>query len=92
MYNLKQNYGDVLFRIAFYSDLSEEKYFELLKKAADFDSPEALYKLGTTENDFYKAKSYLKRCIEVVDDDLLEDVAKERYESFPDFLYVFRAL
>ena len=88
LFNLKQIYGNALFRIAFYSDLSEEKYIELLKKAADFDSPEALYKLGTTEKDFYKARSYLKRCIEVVNDDLLKDVAKERYESFPDFLYI----
>lgn len=88
LFNLKQIYGNALFRIAFYSDLSEEKYIELLKKAADFDSPEALYKLGTIENDFYKARSYLKRCIEVVNDDLLKDVAKERYESFPDFLYI----
>ena len=88
LYNLKQNYGDILFRIAFYSDLSEEKYLDLLKKAAELNSPEALYKLGTTENDFYKARSYLKRCIEVVNDDLLKDVAKERYESFPDFLYI----
>lgn len=88
LYNLKQNYGDILFRIAFYSDLSKEKYIELLEKAADFDSPEALYKLGTTEKDFYKARSYLKRCIEAVNDDLLKDVAKERYESFPDFLYI----
>lgn len=88
LYNLKQNYGDVLFRIAFYSDLSGEKYLDLLKKAAELNSPEALYKLGTTENDFYKARSYLKRCIEVVNDDLLKDVAEERYESFPDFLYI----
>ena len=88
LYNLKQNYGDILFRIAFYSDLSKEKYLDLLKKAAELNSPEALYKLGTTENDFYKARSYLKRCIEAVNDDLLKDVAKERYESFPDFLYI----
>lgn len=88
LFNLKQIYGNALFRIAFYSDLSEEKYIDLLKKAADFDSPEALYKLGTTEKDFYKARFYLKRCIEVVNDDLLKDVAKERYESFPDFLYI----
>ena len=88
LFNMKQNYGDILFRIAFYSDLSGEKYIELLKKAVDFDSPEALYKVGTTEKDFYKARSYLKRCIEVVNDDLLKDVAKERYESFPDFLYI----
>lgn len=88
LYNLKQNYGDILFRIAFYSDLSKEKYLDLLKKAAELNSPEALYKLGTTENDFYKARSYLKRCIEAVNDDLLKDVAEERYESFPDFLYI----
>ena len=88
LYNLKQNYGDVLFRIAFYSDLSKEKYLDLLRKSAEFNSPEALYMLGTIENDFYKARSYLQRCIEVVSDDVLKDIAKERYESFPDFLYI----
>ena len=86
--NLKQIYGDVLFRIAYYSEISKEKSLELLKKAASLNSPEALYKLGTTEEDFHKAKSYLKKCLEVVNDDLLKDIAQERYESFPDFLYI----
>ena len=88
LFNLKQIYGDVLFRIAYYSEISKEKSLELLKKAASLNSPEALYKLGTTEEDFHKAKSYLKKCLEVVNDDLLKDIAQERYESFPDFLYI----
>lgn len=88
LFNLRQTYGDILFRITYYSDLSKEKYVELLNKAADHDSPEALYKLGSTEDDFNKARSYYKRCIEVTNNELLKDIATEQYESIPDFMVV----
>ena len=90
--NLRRAYGDVLFKIVIYSDIDEyrdrEKYFDLLLKAAEHNSPDALYKLGTSVKDSNQARSYLKRCLEVVDDELLKDYALERYESFPDFSHI----